>query len=237
MSLATNRLIRHPLPCLTKYNRATNHLCTYLYAICKQQLTASTAPSSSSRRPLSEIETMRDVHTRESDGARFTALYDGRVRSVFSDRTILEVRPHERFVRALLPDGECAFYDLQKCMDIASAALSAENTFCPLVEPSEMPKYTKFLDNECLLGHYMSPGKITTTIHTLGYSSGADTPSLIVAEQVQSLLAFKRWSDTPREKVFMIYYIRDFFYHISNRFYTERCRRGQNSKVTESVYY
>jgi hypothetical protein len=174
-------------------------------------LAASTAPSSSSRRPLSEIETVRDTHTRTSDGARFTALYDGRVRAVFHDRTILEVRPHEHFVRALLPDGESFLYDLQKCMDIASAALSAENTFCPLIEPSEMPPHTKFSDDECLLGHYMSPGKTTTTIRTLGYSSGADTPSLNVAEQAQSLLAFKRWSDTPREEVKLsihyIYYI------------------------------
>ena len=58
---------------------------------------ASTSYSSSSSRvPLSQMETTKETHVRTSDGARFTALYDGRVRAVFLDRTIIEIRPTEQ---------------------------------------------------------------------------------------------------------------------------------------------
>ena len=88
-------------------------------------------------------------------------------------------------------------------MDIASAAVSAENNLCPLVQPSEMPLRTTFSKDECLLGHYITPvkQKCVITVRELGYSPCADNPSLILVEQVSSLLAFKRWSDTPKAEV------------------------------------
>jgi hypothetical protein len=128
----------------------------------------------------------------------------------------------------LCPDGKNTFYSLEKCINIASAALAVQHSACPRLDALDacdsvgygslhgrgIRRDSKQMEPNCLLGHYLMPnvddsrfdhghqnfpsGSIST--RSLGYT-GSDNPSIALAEQISSLLAFKRWSDTPVEKV------------------------------------
>ena len=46
---------------------------------------------------LRSVETVTHYYTRKTDDARFMCMFDGKVRGLFKDRTILEIRPNEEF--------------------------------------------------------------------------------------------------------------------------------------------